>query len=292
MAEIYFLIHTPYEHHETVIATVLTPLVRGIRDAAELESLFFVRLSSPSWQIRFRVVGDSSWLRESYRPAAVERLRPLRETGRVTRVEETKYEREVERYGGPEGMALAEAIYTADTLACLDLLELERRGELGRSRRELALLLGERCADLLGLTGLRRESYYRFAWEWTRELGTWDEDDLAGLEARYEAQAAAFGELLGSETSRDPESLWGGAEAARVVETFLGRVAPRIEQVLAGRAEGKIRQHVSYLGWSYTHLTCNRLGLPPRVEAILRFLMHRHHRGAPPPFFEEPRISA
>lgn len=292
VAEIYFLIHTPYEHHETVVADVVTPLAREIRDAPELESLFFVRLSSPSWQVRFRVVGREGWLRNVYRPAALERLQPLREGGRVTEVEETEYQREVERYGGPEGMALAESIYTVDTLACLDLLELEREGKLGRSRRELALLLGERCADLLELSGDRRERFYRFAWDWAREMGTWDKDDLARLEERYQTQAAAFRELLEGETSRNPEALWGGPEAAGVIDDFLDRVRPRFERVLAGRAEGVIRQHVPYLGWSYTHLLCNRLGLAPTPEAIVRYLMHRHHRGSLPPFFEESPASA
>lgn len=292
MAEIYLLIHAPYEHHETVVADVVTPLAREIREAPELESLFFVRLSSPTWQVRFRVVGDEEWLREVFRPAALERLQPLREGGQVPEVEETEYQREVERYGGPEGMALAEEIYTADTLACLDLLELERRGRLGRSRREIALLLGESVADLLELSGTRRETFYRFAWDWARELGSWDEEDLERLEKRYQAQAAAFQELLNGETSRDPQALWGGPEAAEIIRAFLERARPLAERVLELRAEGVIRQHVAYLGWSYTHLFCNRLGLSPTAEAILRYLMDRHHRGAPPPFFDQPSTSA
>lgn len=292
MAEIYLLIHTPYEHHEAVVADVVTPLAREIRDAPELESLFFVRLSSPTWQVRFRVVGEEGWLRDVYRPAALERLQPLRDAEKVLAVEEAEYQREVQRYGGPEGMPLAEAIYTADTLACLDLLELERHERLGRSRRELALLLGEHCADLLKLSGERRESFYRFAWDWAREMGTWDAEDLQRLETRYQAQAASFQELLEGETSRHPPALWGGSEAAEVVAAFLERVRPLFEQVLALRQDGTIRQHVAYLGWSYTHLLCNRLGLSPTVEAILRYLMHRHHRGVPPPFFDEPSDSA
>lgn len=274
------------------MAEVLTPVVRELRDAPELESLFFVRLSSPSWQIRFRGVGDEAWLRTVFRPAVLNRLRPFRESYRVTQVEETEYEREIERYGGPEGMALAESIYTADTIACLDLLELERRNRLSRSRRELALLLGERCADLLHLSGGRRESFYRFAWDWAREMGTWEPDDLARLETRYLAQADTFRELLEGETSRNPETLWGGPEAARVVETLLDRLGPQFDRVRSLRTEGVLRQHTAYLAWSYTHLFCNRLGLSPTVEAILRYVMHRHHRGTPPPFIEEPPVPA
>lgn len=283
MTESYLLLDSPRAHHDRVVAELVTPLAREIRGEPELSSLFYVRLSSPAWQVRFRVVGEDGWLAGRYRPLADRYLAPLREAGVVTAVEETRYEPETERYGGPAGMALAEELYTLDTLACLDLLELGRQGRLGRTPRELALLLGERLADLLRLTGERRERYYRFGYGWTEEMGTLEPDELAGLEERYRRLEPDLTELLGGEASERPDVLWGGAEAAAVVERFLAGAREVTGRLLAAHARGEVAQHVSYLGWSYHHLLCNRLGITPFVEALLSWLMHRHHAGAPLP---------
>ena len=283
MGESYLLLDSPREHHDRLVAELVTPLAREIRDDPELSSLFYVRLSSPGWQVRWRVVGEDGWLAGRYRPLADRYLAPLREAGVITAVEETRYEPETERYGGPAGMALAEELYTLDTLACLDLLELGRQGRLARTPRELALLLGERLADLLGLTGERRERYYRFGYGWTEEMGTLEPDELAGLEERYRRLEPDLSALLGGEASERPEVLWGGTGAAAVVERFLAGAREVTDRLLAAHARGEIAQHVSYLAWSYHHLLCNRLGITPFVEALLSWLMHRHHAGAPLP---------
>ena len=40
-------------------------------------------------------------------------------------------------------------------------------------------------------------------------------------------------------------------------------------------AAGRVRQELVPLAWSYTHMHCNRLGIDPVAEAILRYFMHR-----------------
>lgn len=272
---LYLCAHTPLKHHETVLAEFVSPLVDEIRGQEELASLFFVRMDTPTWQVRLRVVGEPAWIQGPYRELAERHLEPHRAAGRIEDVDFTRYEREVERYGGEEGMALAEKIYTLDTLACLELLALERRGKLARTRRELALILGERFADLLGFDAQQRGRFYDFSYRWTREMGTWDEGDLAQLHSRYEQLRPQFSELFRGDTARDPGLLWGGEEAAAIAEGFLEAVEPLLRRVVTDHAAGILRQELAYLGWSYTHLFCNRLGLSPTVEAILRYLMHR-----------------
>lgn len=276
--ELYLCAHAAPEHHPAVVTDFVLPLGLSVRDRTELHSLFFVRMNVPSWQVRLRVVGDQAWLQGPYREEAEERIRPLLGDGRVTKVEWTRYEREVERYGGEEGMELAEKIYTHDSLACLEWLALEREGRLHRTLREIALLLGERYADLLGLRGRERARFYLFGHAWAREMGTWDDESFAKLEKRYRQIEPGLQEMLDGEVSRSPEALWGGPESQAIAERLLRDLQPWLERVVAGARDGRIRQHLGYLGWSYTHLPCNRLGLPPGPEAILRYLQHRYHQ--------------
>jgi len=291
--DLYLCAHADPEHHQEVVTDFVTPLARSVRERPELHSLFFVRMNLPTWQVRLRAAGDVRWLHGPYLQEAEERLRPLVSSGVVTEVERTHYQREIERYGGEEGMELAEKIFHHDSLACLEWMELERNGELQRNRRELALLMAERYADLLGLEGTERARFYHFGYRWTRDMGTWDEADFEKLEARYRQIAPAMHELLQGEASHDPETLWGGAASARIARDFFDPLRPLLTRVVAGFEAGRIRQHLAYLGWSYTHLPCNRLGLPPLPEAILRYLQHRYHQehnGLPGPeaFADEP----
>jgi hypothetical protein len=50
-----------------------------------------------------------------------------------------------------------------------------------------------------------------------------------------------------------------------------------IDRVRAGHAEGRIRQDLVHLAWSYCHMHCNRLGIENPAEAILRYFLFRFH---------------
>ncbi len=65
------------------------------------------------------------------------------------------YEREVERYGGPEGMAAAEELFAADSRCVAGLLGC-LRGGLGLDRVGLAVVTVDDLLDALGLDPRRR----------------------------------------------------------------------------------------------------------------------------------------
>ena len=69
------------------------------------------------------------------------------------------YEREVERYGGPESIDRAERAFAADSQAVADLLRLRARGRLRLERTLLAVT----SLDLL-LQGLGLPAAERLAW--------------------------------------------------------------------------------------------------------------------------------
>ena len=272
---LYTLLYAPRESHEEILHELVHPVARKIRQHAGLDSLFYARYNVPRWQVRFRVLGRPEWVEGEVREIVEERLSVLRERALIEGCEFAEYEREYERYGGREGMALAERIFLHDSLACLDLLEADRLGLLAKSRREFVLVLTERFLDLLEMERSRRLDFYRYGYEWALEGGTWRDEERRTLEDRYRSLGAGLEELLRGETSRDPAAQYGGTEAAQIARSFLESVGPVARQLLEAHRAGRIPQDLLHLAWSYTHMQCNRLGIEPAAESILRFFMHR-----------------
>jgi len=271
----YALIEAAREHHEMILERAVAPLAGRFRDAAGLESLFFVRYSEPTWQLRFRVLGDPDWIDRVARPAMRSALEPLVEEGLSTAVREATYDRELERYGGPVGMRVAERIFHLDSLAALDWMALERAGRTQWGRRELSLLLAERIADLFGFAEGARRLFYRQGYQWAFDTGLWDEAARAKLDERAQSSRAGLAALLDH-----MEPARGSAEECALLREFRTALQPAGEALRAGLADGSIRAHAPNLAWSLAHMSTNRLGIDPAAEAILRYLAgHRARSG-------------
>lgn len=275
---LYTIMESPTERWEEVLREAVAPVAREIRSRPELDSLFFVQFAEPTPQIRFRILGEPSWVDGYARPLLERRLAPLEEAGLVRSHEFGIYGREVERYGGEEGMRLTEAIYHHDSLAALDLIEADRRGDVGRSRRELNLVMAERMLDRLAFDRERRLAFYEQGYRWAVEAGDWKPDDFRILDQRYETLKAGLVDLLRGEGSRNEEARWGGPEPARIAGACFEAIGPLLERALAAHRAGRISQELVYLAWSWAHLSANRLGVPAVSEAVLRYFMHRLYR--------------
>jgi len=270
---LYAMLHTPRERIEDVLMEHVAPIAQEIRNAPELDSLFFVRFSDPAWQIRFRVLGRPAWIESEISPRMHALAERLQGSGAIESFGFATYDREYERYGGEEGMALAEKLFFLDSLAAFDWIAAERRGSLTRPRREFSILLVDRLLDLARFTRQQRIAFYRHGYAWATE--EWDADDVAALEQRFQKLKPGLDALFFNAPPSDPAALWGGADAARIAERFLSDAAPVVEAILEGHANGRIRQDLIYLFWSYAHMFTNRLGIESAGEAVLRFFLHR-----------------
>jgi thiopeptide-type bacteriocin biosynthesis protein len=279
---LYALLNADREDHELLIKECVSPVTRKIRDDPNLDSLFFARYNVPEWQLRFRILGRPAWIDGPVRDLLDETLHGLRDRGLAPSWEYATYDRELERYGGPEGMALAETVFFHDTCLCLDLLEAEGRGGAHRSRREISLLYADRFLDLMEFTRDQRLAFYAHGYRWALDTDTWREEELRALDARYRELRPALHELLHGSLRDDPVAAWGGdipAAAAARAFTGLGEVTGRLREA---HAAGRVQQEIVYLVWSYTHMQCNRMGIDPSGEAVLRYFVHRLLLDGPP----------
>jgi thiopeptide-type bacteriocin biosynthesis protein len=274
---LYTLFHAPREHHEAILASVVIPIVHELRDATELDCLFFARYSEPDWQLRFRVLGRPEWVDGPVKRRIQEALPAVTDAGFATHIDFATYDREWERYGGERGMYLSEQVFRHDSLACLDYIEAESRGETAKSRREYSLLFVERFLDLMRFDRTARLAFYEFGHSWPIKDGDWNDDDLRALATKYDALKPGLIELFGSAQNGPSATAWGGARPAAIAAAALEALAPTANQIMALHREGTIAQDLKYLVWSYTHMHCNRLGIDAMPEAILRYFMWRLH---------------
>jgi len=272
---LYSLLYVPREGIEEVLERLVAPIVSEIQDHPDLDSVFFVRFSEPRWQLRFRVLGRSAWVNGRVRELVETRLRDLEASGEIEGHEFTKYDREYDRYGGDVGMALAEKLFHFDSLACLEIVRIDRAGLLQKTRREFAMALVDRFMDLSRFSPAERVAFYKYGYSWALELKTWEQEELGLLEKRFEKLHDGLEKLFFGPGAEDPVRFYGGPEAALVAASFLERSQPVVEAILREHQAGRIRQHPLHLFWSYTHMLTNRLGVEATPEAILRFFMYR-----------------
>jgi thiopeptide-type bacteriocin biosynthesis protein len=269
--------HAPRENHEALLRDFVIPVVAAIRDAPELDCMFFARYSEPDWQLRFRVLGRPAWVDGPVRRRIELALPPLTEAGLATQVDFATYDREWDRYGGKTGMYLAERIFLHDSMTCLALIEAEARGATTKTRREYSLVFVERFLDLLGFDRATRLAFYEFGHSWPIRDGDWTDDDLRALDAKYEALRPGLADVFIGEQSHRAEAQWGGVEPAGIATGCLAALKPVIDELRTSHARGDVAQDLVNLAWSYTHMHCNRLGIDAMPEAILRYFMWRLH---------------
>jgi len=256
---------------EEALQEFVAPVLRSVQGSAGLDAAYFSRYK---WEALLFVVGDPSWL-SAVRTETEQRAEQQLHAGLLERRVPATYRPEYERYGGEEGMRLAERFFQADSLSCLDLLDAERRGLLGKPRREYSLLLTDRFLDLLGFDRARKVAFYRYAYAWAIEQGRWQSSELLLLEERYGDLKDGLAALFEGRTA-DAE-LFGGEEPARLARGWIDAMRPMVATLLRFQAAGRLPQDILPLAWSYTHMHCNRLGITGEAEAILRFFMQRLH---------------
>ncbi len=156
---------------DRLIADELAPLARRHVELGTLRRWFFARLADEGWHVRVRFHGAPDALHGGLRPEVDALAQRLLDEGRVQRSTFDTYTREVERYGGPQGVLLAEDVFHADSDAVADLLSATRE-EPAASLRPMWLLRGlDALLDDFGLELTARRDVARAAARgWRAEL--------------------------------------------------------------------------------------------------------------------------
>lgn len=247
----------------------LRPVLQGIRWGAA-ERWFFLPYADPHPHLRVRVRGEPSRLLGEVLPALREAVAPALGRGAIWRFQLDTYERELERYGGPLGMDLAEEVFWIDSDAVLALGPCcTGDPEL---RWQLAAVGIERLLACLGLSFDQRAAFVHAA---RAAL-------VRGLALPLEVQRQV-GERYRRHERRLAELLWGAPEGAAalgldVLEERSRRlvdVCGRLRDALRTQHDGAWPELVSAL----PHLHAVRmLGHEARSqELVLYDFLHRQY---------------
>jgi class I lanthipeptide synthase len=254
---LYAKLYTGHATSDQILTEVIGPLVAGGPDGRAAPPWFFLRYSDPHWHLRFRVHGDPAWLYGELLPRLTAQARAMLDDGRLWKLQLDTYEREIERYGGPIGIALAEQLFAADSACVVDILGM-LAGDAGIDARwRLALrgidqLFDDLAFDLAARLSIMRNARDAFAREHRVDTAVTFQ---RGLGDKYRKERGALEALL--DRTRDAESeLEPGFErfAARSVAN-----APIIAELRAAEQRGALTLSVPELVPSYIHMHVNRL---------------------------------
>jgi thiopeptide-type bacteriocin biosynthesis protein len=153
-------VYCPRVLEEELLVGAVRDFCDEISRAGLSDGWFFVRYSDPDSHIRLRFRGDPNRLVSRLMPELCSWCADLMADGLCQRFAFDTYDREVERYGGPSGMAAAEALFTAESPAAVDLLALLRSTpSLDRLIATVASI--DDLLASLGLGEIERLDWYR-----------------------------------------------------------------------------------------------------------------------------------
>ncbi|MGC8724555.1 MAG: thiopeptide-type bacteriocin biosynthesis protein [Acidobacteriota bacterium] len=240
---------------DRLLLGLVTPLVRQALHSQAADGWFFIRYADPDPHLRVRFHGaPQRLLLEVLAEIRAQAEKHLR-AGLLHRLEICTYEREVERYGGPEGMLLCEQLFQADSEAVIGILG-GLTGDAGaQARWKLALigasrLLGDLALEnptALALLTRLKEGYFQ-------EFGGTVALKKA-LGGRYRKERAAVETLLEMGESGDPSMIPG----LRVLEERSRKMAPVIAALRKKRRQGHITVSLPDLAASLLHMHINRM---------------------------------
>jgi thiopeptide-type bacteriocin biosynthesis protein len=226
---------------------------------------FFVRYHDPSPHLRLRFQGEPTFLVTVFLPVCVAWLTELVEQRWISHFVFEGYEREIERYGGIQGMELAETLFVLDSDLILDLLALPSLTD-GLSKEDIALVSLDRLLQGLHLSVQQRAHLflpYAHAGSVHQEV-----EQQLRIRAGYQRQRQRFLFLL-----HDPAWLQTQPGGERLAGS-LSRFVSALESV-CGQLHFIAQQHMPRFLSSHIHMHCNRLIGKNAVEQDLRYYLAR-----------------
>lgn len=238
-----------------LVRQLVSPFVQEVKARGTADGWFFIRYGDPDWHLRLRLHGEPKALQRSVLPALHAQVAPLLEAGAVWKLQLDTYEREVERYGGDEGILLAEQLFQADSEAVAGMLDL-LQGEAGANARWQLVLAGmHRLLDDWGLDLAARlavvtdarQSFgreFQVGGAFERQLGEKYRRERAELEALLEADERG-------EHPLEP--------ALALLRRRSKQLAPVVTKLKALERAGRLTVPVAGLASSFLHMHANRL---------------------------------
>jgi thiopeptide-type bacteriocin biosynthesis protein len=240
---------------DDALCRVAAPVVRAALAEGHADGWFFIRYSDPDTHLRVRVHGPPDALARHVEPALLRAGQTLVDEGLLWRMQLDTYHRELERYGGDEGLRLCERWFAADSDAALEITERTEGVEGADARWRLALYGLDRSLDVLGLSLAEKLAMMtHIAAGYAREFSVDTALDRQ-LGERFRKERGALEALL-FEAASDDHPLKLGIET---IERRDARLRPIAVELRDAVSRGALGMTLPTLAQSLVHMHCNRL---------------------------------
>jgi thiopeptide-type bacteriocin biosynthesis protein len=258
---------------DQLLLSLVKPVVEQVVGTGMADRWFFIRSGDPDWHLRLRFHGRPARLHEEVLPILQAAAGRLLDGGVLWRFQLDTYEREVERYGGPEGMLLSEGLFQADSEAVLALVGRLAEDARGDVRWRLAilgmdLLLTDLGFDLDTKRSVIRKARAAFAAEFRTDDGF--RHKLGG---KFRSIRNSLTALLDCLPTADG---WLASEL-KILRIRSERLAPVLAGLRACSQAGRLLAPLTELAPSYLHMHANRLlrSAHRAQELVLYDFLHR-----------------
>ncbi|WP_445337965.1 lantibiotic dehydratase [Clavibacter sp. CFBP 8614] len=131
-------LYAAFRRHEDLLVRVVRPML----DAVGSPDWFFVEYADPYPHLRVRIrrTAEAAHAHAELVSAVMGALEDARAAGQLSRFEIVEYDRENERYGGPDLISHAETLFSRSSDLIVHALVAMRSGAVGCSRDQLCLL--------------------------------------------------------------------------------------------------------------------------------------------------------
>ena len=240
---------------DRVLASAVRPLVNRLNDSGAVDQFFFIRYADPDPHLRLRFRGDPARLLDEVLPELSLILQPDRDDRVVWKLQNDTYVREVDRYGGPAAIELAEEMFAIDTNAMLSLIEATPGDEGADARWRLAIrsiddvmtVIGAGDAEKCELYGLLRDAY-QSEYRGNPSLE-------AQIKTRYRKERRELEGLLDA-SSHEEHWLQPGLE---ILESRARRLRPLALELQSLDRDGCLTRSSREVATSLIHMSVNRL---------------------------------
>ncbi|PYX04751.1 MAG: Lanthionine biosynthesis protein LanB [Acidobacteria bacterium] len=257
---IYLKLYTGAATADRILCETVAPLVKRLLGSDAVDRWFFIRHGDPDWHLRLRFHGSPKRLRNLVMPTVESAIAPFLRDGRVRRIQYDTYEREMERYGGPKAMQIAEKMFQIDSEAVLEILAQLEPGDAGAEERwRLALAGSDALLEDFGFDlAMKTDVAKKLGAQFVREFKM--DSQLKGqLSERFRNERKRLEDLV-QPAGHENDPLAPGLEILReILRRRSARLAPLITKLKALREAGQLTLPLRELAPSYVHVFVNRL---------------------------------
>ncbi|MDO8226582.1 thiopeptide-type bacteriocin biosynthesis protein [Bacillus cabrialesii] len=279
---VFYSIYVPRaEYLENIIINIVTPIVKQVKDSVQVHKWFFIRyidMQGPHIRLRFLVNEDDLDIVEEITEEHLHRnlskvlAEPLSEMSRLLPVktdtrsfesgfQQEEYEPEYEKYGGVQGVHIAEDIFQSSSELVLSLLN--DPGFKDNDRFDFALFLMNKTAEHASLSADQARDL------WESMLHHWSGADYTeGITYKTKLEEAAEKRI--DVINVVVEKMHSNPFVIKLTEGYQKILQRAFSQI---QESEKIRTSHSHLSFHYIHMMNNRLGVWPIEEAYLGALL-------------------